>query len=124
MKKTLFIIFTFFIFQIPTFSAHTHLEKEYQTKWCNLNNGILEHKLPDSTRIDCLTPNYAIEFDFAPKWAESVGQSLFYAHSTAKKPGIVLILENPDKDVKYLNRLKSIAQVYNIKIWTMTAEDI
>ncbi len=124
MKKTLFIIFTFFIFQIPTFSAHTHLEKEYQIKWCTLNNGQLEYKLPDSTRIDCLTPDYAIEFDFAPKWAESVGQSLFYANSTNKKPGVVLILENPNKDNKYLNRLQYISKIYNIKIWTMTTDDI
>lgn len=124
MKKTLFIIFNLLIFQIPTLSAHTHLEKEYQLRWCNLNNGNIEYKLPDSTRIDCLTPEYAIEFDFASKWAESVGQSLFYAMLTTRKPGIVLIMEKPEKDEKYLKRLQKLANTYNIKVWTMTPEDI
>lgn len=124
MKKTLFTIFILFFFQIPTLSAHTHMEKEYQFKWCSLNNGNIEYKLPDSTRIDCLTSEYAIEFDFASKWAESVGQSLFYAMSTNKKPGIVLIMENPEKDEKYLKRLQKLANTYNIKIWTMNSEDI
>lgn len=124
MEKTFFIIIFLFFFQIPTHSAHTHLEHEYQTKWCNLNEGNLEYRLPDSTRIDCLTSEYAIEFDFANKWAESVGQSLYYAMSTTRKPGVVLIMENYNKDLKYLKRLQKLADIYYIKVWTMTPEDI
>jgi hypothetical protein len=33
-----------------------------------------------------------VEFDWAEKWAEAVGQSLHYARMTGKRPGIVLIL--------------------------------
>ena len=40
MKKRYFIILFLFIFQIPTFSAHVYLEREYQEKWCKQNNGI------------------------------------------------------------------------------------
>ena len=101
-----------------------HLEKEYQNQWCKTNNGETEVRLQDKTRIDCLTDKYAIEFDFASKWAESIGQALYYASSTGKEAGIVLIIENPEKDLKYLKRLKNVTEKYNIKVWTITPEDI
>lgn len=53
----------------------------------------MEYKLEDNTRVDCLTPDYAVEFDFASKWAESIGQSLYYAQKTKRKPAVVLIMQ-------------------------------
>lgn len=79
--------------------------------------------LPDKTRVDCLTDEYAIEFDFAVKWAESLGQALYYSIMTKKKPGIVLIMEDP-KDERYLKRLKVVADKLNIKVWAVTPETI
>lgn len=83
-----------------------HPEKWYQEKWCNENGGQIEVVLPDRTRCDCLTDSHAIEFDFGDKWAEAIGQSLYYSLQTGKKAGIVLILEN-DKDYRYWIRLNS-----------------
>lgn len=123
MKKTYFILFLLLFFQIPALSSHVYLEKEYQKLWCKSNGGMLEYKLPDSTRIDCLTKDYAIEFDFAPKWAESAGQSLYYALKSNRKPAVVLIIEDLQKDLKYVKRLEALAQIYGIKIWTMTPAD-
>jgi len=80
------------------------LEKAYQIPWCKKYNGEVEYTLTDRTRVDCLLDDYAIEFDFAHKWAESIGQSLLYASRTAARPGIVLIMESK-KDCKYLDRL-------------------
>lgn len=108
----------------PCYSQHIYLEKEYQNNWCSKNAGQIEYRLPDSTRIDCLTHEYAIEFDFANKWAESIGQALYYAISTNKKPGIVLIMENGQKDIKYFKRLQDVSTRYNIKVWTMTPEEM
>ena len=101
-------------------SLPLHLEKEYQECWCKANNGICEYKLQDNTRVDCLTSEYAVEFDFAPKWAESIGQSLYYAIMTNRKPAVVLIMENPINDCKYLNRLNKVAEELGIKVYTMT----
>ena len=70
--------------------------------------------LKDKTKVDCLTDEHAIEVDFAKKWAESVGQSLYYAEMTGKKPAIGLIIGA--KDNIYLKRLKLIADKYDIKI--------
>ena len=77
-------------------------EKDYVNKYCT---GIIEYTLPDKTRIDCLTEEYAIEFDYAKKWAESIGQSLYYAKKTGKKPAVAIITDG-EKDYKYINRIK------------------
>jgi len=92
-----------------------HPENFYQKLWCDKAGGILEYPLKDRTRVDCLTHQYAIEFDFGSKWAEALGQALHYSLMTGKKPGIVLILEN-DKDKKYWVRLNDIIRNYGLKI--------
>ena len=59
-------------------AAHQHPEKYYQEKWCAEHNGQAEVVLADKTRADCITDTHVIEFDFARKWYEAVGQSLYY----------------------------------------------
>lgn len=103
---------------LPSFAAP---EKDYQKLWCSVNNGRTEVVLPDKTRVDCVTETHAIEFDFAKKWGEAIGQSLYYASALKKTPGIVLILENPEKDTKYLKRLQTVAEKYGISVWTITS---
>lgn len=126
MKK----IFVVLLFMFPVTHVwaqsgkHLHLEKVYQDSWCRANGGELEVLLNDKTRVDCVTPDYAIEFDFAKKWAESIGQSLHYGMVLNKKPGIVLIMENGDKDKKYLNRVGIVAQRNHIALWTITPRDL
>ena len=116
MKK---IILTFIILNIlESFASHLYKESYYQKKWCDSWHGVMEYRLSDDTRVDCSTKTYAVEFDFAPKWAESVGQSLYYAQETNKKPAIVLILEK-DSDFKYFKRTKKLAQKYDIQLWYM-----
>jgi len=122
--KNFLIYFILIFVTIPGYAKHTYLEKDYQNYWCKLNNGIAEYRLDDATRIDCLTGQYAIEFDFANKWAEAIGQTLYYSLSTNKKPGIVLIIEDETKDIKHLKRLKKICKCYKIKIWTITPKDL
>lgn len=79
-------------------------EKEYQGIWCSAHYGELEVTLTDRTRVDCLTADYAVEVDFANKWAEAIGQSLHYARMSARRPGIVIIVETP-ADMKHYNLL-------------------
>lgn len=111
------------IFASSCFAAHRHLEKEYQAVWCAEHDGTTEYLLPDDTRVDCLTNDFAIEFDFAVKWAESIGQALYYALRTDRTPGVVLILER-QADRRYLKRIEAVADVYGIKVWTMEPKDL
>ena len=89
-------------------------EKDYVNAYCK---GQIEYVLPDRTRIDCLTDEYAIEFDYGKKWAESIGQSLYYAKMTGKKPAVALILNSP-KDKRYVERINTVDKnitVFEIK---------
>jgi len=132
MKKIVtYIIFLFVLAMLLTViigigignagtSKREHSEKYYQEKYCPAGPDKTDVVLSDRTRVDCLTDEYAIEFDFANKWAESIGQSMHYALMTGKKPGIYLIMENPVKDQKYLKRLKKALDsipCFNPEIW-------
>ena len=90
-------------------------EKVYQEQFCKEMNGEVEVVLPDRTRCDCITSTHSIEVDFANKWTEAVGQSLYYSLQTNKKAGIYLILESP-KDRKYLIRLNSVIEHFGLPI--------
>ena len=92
-------------------------EKYYQTQLCEKLDGEMEYVLKDRTRVDCLTDEYAIEVDFAKKWAESVGQSLYYAKMTHKQPAVGLIVGTKDK--KHLKRLNLLAKEYGIKVFVI-----
>lgn len=93
---------------------HLHSERWYQEQWCEW---IIEHRLSDGTRVDCLTPDHAIEVDFAGKWYEGVGQALHYARMTGRSPGVLLIIEQPD-DCKYLARLQALSNRPRLTVWS------
>jgi len=100
-----------------SYAAHLHPEKYYQEKWCSENKGQAEVVLPDKTRADCITSTHAVEHDFGPKWAEAIGQSLYYSLQTGKRAGIALILETP-ADRKYWIRLNSTIEHFKLPIDT------
>lgn len=92
-------------------------EADYVNAYCK---GEIEYRLPDKTRVDCLTDEYAIEFDWSKKWAESIGQSLYYAKITGKKPAVALIVKSPN-DNKYVERIKTVDK--NITVFVIKAKD-
>jgi hypothetical protein len=96
-------------------------ERDYQDIFCKKSNGVIEYRLKDRRRVDCLTNRYAIEVDFAYKYRDAISQSLEYAMDTNHKAGILLIIKNREKDKKYLKRLNKFLKFYNldIKIWTI-----
>lgn len=105
----------------PGHAGHRHPERYYQSAWCQQVGGEAEVILEDRIRIDCLTATHAVEVDFAPKWAESIGQALYYALKSGRNPGVLLILENPGDD-RHLRRLQDVSSDLGITIWTVPAE--
>lgn len=89
----------------PVWAKRLHSESEYQAHWCNKHKGTMEYRLKDGARVDCLTAKYAVEFDFANKWHECIGQAIYYGRMTGKKPMCGLIVEDKKKDKVYINRL-------------------
>lgn len=138
MKKLLFIficnilLLTPFIYAAPfeyryapngfKYVHHNHSESSFQHAHCSSVNGIEEYELEDKTRVDCLTKKYAIEYDFANKSYEAVGQALYYGLMTGKMPKVVLILDSNKvfEQLVYFNRIKKIAKKYNFEVEYIT----
>ena len=101
---------------------HKHSESSYQHAWCSAHNGIEEYENKDFTRVDCLTEQNAVEFDFANKWAESIGQALHYQYMTGKKGKVVLILENQKKEMVYYRRVKKLGKIHGFDVEYVTPD--
>ena len=78
---------------------------------------VAEVRLWDSTRVDLLSDKYAIEADFAPKWAEAIGQSLYYATVTNREPAIILLVRDIRAEQKYIYRCQTICAKYKITLF-------
>lgn len=107
------------------YAKHQYKESVYQEYWCNNRGGVLEYELNDKSRVDCLLPDMAVEFDFAKKRDECLGQALRYSAYTEKTPACVLILEN-GKDYKYYYQLKYTIDKnnMNVRLFTITPSDL
>ena len=98
-------------------------ESYYRDKWCSEHKGKTEYRLLDRTRVDCLTDEYAVEFDFARKWAEAIGQALHYSLLTGRTGAVVLIIEKKS-DARKKSRVERIVAYYRlpIKVFIMETE--
>ena len=118
------VVFTlFFAFSAACPAAARMKESVYQVAWCASHGGLTEVVLEDRTRVDCVTSVHAVEVDFAPKWAEAIGQALYYAMRTGRTPGILLIMES-ERDARFLERLMAVTGSLGIEVWTITPEDV
>ena len=102
-----------FIFLLLPAIAAAKSEADYVQENCS---GQIEVVLQDRTRVDCLTDTYAIEFDYCPKWAEAIGQSLHYALMTGKQPAIALIC-NIEDELQHIIRIWPLADQLGIRLW-------
>lgn len=116
MIRLILILTSLLLFTGCSSKARAHNERYYQTIFCDDLDGEMEYVLKDRTRVDCLTDEYAIEVDFAKKWAEGIGQSLHYAQMTGRKPAIGFIMDE-DKDQRHFKRLDTLARKYGIKVF-------
>lgn len=118
-SKTKIGMFLFlFILLIFSYGSSKKHERYYQEKFCSKLHGRVEYTLQDRTRVDCLTEEYAIEVDFEHKWAEAVGQSLYYSLMTGKKPGILIIKENG----RHIPKIFKLCNEYGITLWIIEEE--
>ena len=99
-----------FVLSAAALAADKH-EADYVREHCD---GLIEFNLEDRSRVDCLTGTHAIEYDYARKWAESIGQSIFYSRMTGKAPAVVLIAGEGDE--KYIKRFRVATEGNGLKI--------
>ena len=67
--------------------------------------GEKEYRLDDGTRVDLLFEDKACEIDWANKWAEGIGQSIYYGLKTDRPP-LVILLAKKDGWEKYRDRVE------------------
>jgi len=67
--------------------------------------GVKEYRLDDGTRVDLLFEDKACEIDWASKWAEGIGQSIYYGLKTDRPP-LVILLAKKDGWEKYRDRVE------------------
>ncbi len=79
-----------------------HAELSQRDGWESLEK---EFRLDDGTRVDLLFPQQACEIDWADKWAEGVGQSVYYGLKTRRGP-LVILLAKKDGWEKYRDRVQ------------------
>ncbi|HXF44874.1 MAG TPA: hypothetical protein VNK91_02030 [Burkholderiaceae bacterium] len=94
-------------------------EADYTKMWCAAQNGRVEVMLEDRTRADCITATHAVEVDFAPKWAEAIGQALHYARLTGKRAGILLIVGADEAHLLARLRATIAGACLPIDVWTV-----
>jgi hypothetical protein len=121
MKNTL-IASLILVGMAPAISE-AHNEHIWQRRYCAGME--LGWHLPSGGYVDCLSAEYAIEVDWAPKWAEAVGQSLYYAGATGRKPGIILLCERSEGPVEglcrsYVYRLEDALKFVNAHVYVWT----
>ncbi|WP_411845923.1 hypothetical protein AAFN60_20395 [Roseibacillus persicicus] len=110
------------LFLLLLSSGFAENEAYYRSIFAKLVSGKEEVTLADKTRCDVVTDTHAIEVEFANKWTEGLGQSLWYAFQTDKKAGIVLILKD-EKDRRFLIRLQSLIRhrkLNDVTVWTIS----
>lgn len=117
MKRWLALGLVFFL--VPC--AFGMSEAEYRDEWVSRHGGSIEVVMRDGrSRCDIVTETHAIEVEveFAAKWKDAIGQSLYYADQTGKRAGILLIVRE-DSDWKYVERLHAVitANKLPIDLW-------
>lgn len=75
-------------------------------------------------RVDCLLPDYAVEVDFASKIYQGIGQAMYYSAETGRLPAVLLIIEDPVNEDKYLKKLEQVQKMHGLKYWIITPEDL
>ena len=86
--------------------------------------GRTEVRLPCGARVDLLTDTHAIEADWATsKVYEAIGQALYYSIETGKRPGIILLSRDPEREQRYIARCRKVCEVYQIDLWIEPVPD-
>ena len=94
------------------------------SKWlAEKMGGVPEYVLPDRSRVDILTPTLAIEVDWAKKWAEAIGQAIFYGIVTEKQPAVLLLLRSKPTEAKYIERAKLATDKLQIPVFTWVTNE-
>lgn len=96
----------------PTTPHETEVVRGLAAKY----RGQVEARLWDDSRVDLLTADEAIEADWAHKWPEGVGQALYYALVTGRRPGLMLLVRDPSAESRFVYRAQAVCARHGITL--------
>jgi hypothetical protein len=76
----------------------------------------------DGTRVDILTDKVAFEVDRTAKWAEAIGQAIYYGMQHKRQPGIILLSEDYSQDANFIYRCQLVCGHVDILIWLVNVK--
>ncbi len=80
-----------------------------------------EVRLWDGTRADLVGESWVAEVDFEEKWAEAIGQALYYGLVCGKKPRIILLVKKSTRPSQHVYRCQTVvASIPNLKLLIYT----
>jgi len=111
---------TLFVFYVASLvlgrELPSHNESYYVEKIAEKNDWEQEVVLWDGTRVDLVSDTRAWEVDWPVKWAEAIGQALYYVEVTVKEPGIILLVRDMDRERRYVYRCAVVCAKYDIRL--------
>ena len=89
----------------------------------------MEHVLFNDRRVDLLFTaggeDYATEVDWCQKWAEGIGQSIYYAAVTQRKAGLILLTKRSRKDdERDIASARLACSRTDIRLWTYSTKEL
>ena len=112
--KMMKILVLCFLMTVRSFSADLKTENEWSDLIAEKLKGDREFAVK-SGRVDILTDEHAIEVEWASKWKQSIGQSLWYSFQTNRKAKVILLLKK-ESDENYARMLRSVILHNELKI--------
>ena len=109
------------LFVLASSSTDAQNERAYQQALCS--GWTIEQSLSDTTRVDCISSTHAKEVDFSDKWAEGIGQALYYSTQTGLEPGLILVCRRqPDTCQGHLDRALAVVGEYGLPLTVWICE--
>ena len=100
-------------------------ENEISAVWCEKQGGESQKRMPNGTWADCVTAEFAVEFDFGRgmKPYECAGQAFRYADLSGKRPLCVLIMAADISARQFLRAIDKIASPVQVACVDETGEE-
>lgn len=85
----------------------------------------LEVPLPDGSRADALTEDFAVEVDWPEKWAEAPSQAVWYGMLTNKQPAVLLLLRGGATEKVHVARCAALCGRFHVELyfWRLDPND-
>lgn len=118
MRFAIYLILAVLLLAASSARAGSPTENQWARSNANRYRAEVEVVQWEQSRIDYVTNDYVIEIDWAKKWHEGIGQSLYYAILLPeKKPALILLVKDWKTDRRFCLRAQSVCAKYGIRLF-------